>query len=93
MADIAPPAVEPDPGNKPAFAAFASAVACQATTIGSAAFTPDIPARRRAERALRDGQMPLASALEDLPPGVAVSSRHANLLYSKQPLHDHVQRG
>jgi len=93
MSDIAPPAVEPGPGNEPALAALASAVACHATASGSAAFTTDIPARRRADRALRDGQMPLTSALESLPPGVGASSRDAELVHRKQPLHDHVQRG
>ncbi len=92
MSDVTSPAAEPA-RNEPPFPAFASAVLCQATASGAAAFTTDIPARRRADRALRDGQMPLTSALESLPPGVDASSRHAELVHRKQPLDDHVQRG
>jgi hypothetical protein len=92
MSDIASPAVESD-HNKPAFPAFASAVVCHATTFGSAAFTTDISARRRADRALRNRQVLLASRREDLPPGVGISNRHGNLDHLSQPLHDHVQRG
>ena len=58
--------------------------------IGAATFTTDISARKRAERALRDQQMLLASVLDNLPLGVGVYDRNGDLIHSNQRMRDYV---
>lgn len=58
--------------------------------IGAAAFATDISARKRAERALRDHEMLLASLLDNLPLGVGVYDRRGDLIHSNQRLRDYV---
>jgi hypothetical protein len=50
--------------------------------IGAAAFTTDTSARKEAERALREQEMPLASVLKNLPLGVGVRNRRGDLVHS-----------
>ena len=59
------------------------------TLIGAAAFTTDISARKKAERALRDHELLLASVLENLPLGIGVYDRNGNLIHSNQHMRDH----
>ena len=61
--------------------------------IGAATFTTDISARKRAERALRDQQMLLASVLDNLPLGVGVYDRDGDLIHSNQRMRDYAGLG
>jgi PAS domain S-box-containing protein len=57
--------------------------------IGAAAFTNDISARKRAERALRDQQTLLASILNSIPLGIGVYDSNGRLTHSNERMREY----
>ena len=58
--------------------------------IGAAAFTNDISARKRADGALRDQQLLLASILNNVPLGIGVYDRNGHLAHSNERMREYV---
>jgi len=57
--------------------------------IGAAAFTSDLSAAKRVERALRDQERLLASLLDNLPVGVGVYDSQGKVVHSNQSMRDY----